>query len=145
MRLVALLTCLTLLGCFPNNPKHRTYAQIVEGAMLAGGVAILAVSNTGADCDMTVKLGMPKEDCKSTASLLSGIGLALVVGGLVGFMATIATIDSKSPQVGQTKTDQTKTDKTVTPKPEAPSLTPTPIVTPPAPTPTPAPTPAPTP
>jgi hypothetical protein len=126
-----------LLGCFPNNAKHRQYAMYVEGGFLLGGVAILAVANTGADCDMSVGLGMPKNDCKSSASLISGLGLALIIGGLVGFMGTVATTaDDKTPTKTTTATTPTKpTAPPVTPTPIAPSLTPPP----PAPTPAPAP------
>jgi hypothetical protein len=131
MRLVAFLSCLLMLGCFPNNAKHRTYAKYVEGGMLLGGVVLLGVANTGADCDDTVKLGMPKSECKSTASLISGIGLALVIGGLVGFMATVATTEEKKTTP---TTDDKKDDKKTKTTPA------TPVVTP-APTPAPAPTP----
>lgn len=139
MRLVALLSCLMLLGCFPNNPKHRNYAKMVEGGMLVGGVVLLAVSETQADCDMKMGLGIPKMDCKSKAGLISGIGLALVIGGIVGFMATVATTEEpKTIPITKSEPKPTTPGTPVTPVPETPAPTPTP-----APAPTPAPTPAP--
>jgi len=106
---VSILCMLSLTACFPHNARHRTIAQIVEGGVLAGGVAILAVSNTGADCDQMVGLGMPKADCQSRANLASGVGLSMVLAGLVGFMATVSTAAEDQPApapASQTMTSQ---------------------------------------
>ncbi len=120
MRAVALLTCLALTACFPNNPKHRTYAKITEGGFLAGGIALLAFSSTQADCDQEVGLGMPKMDCKSKAGLISGIGLTMILLGMVGFAATVTTaVDDPAPTPLPTSPPP--------PGPTAPSVTPTPI------------------
>lgn len=90
--------CLVFTACFPNNPKHRTYAKLTEGAFLAGGIALLLFSSTQADCDMDVKLGVPKDDCKSKAGLVSGIGLTMILLGMVGFAATQTTaVDDPPP------------------------------------------------
>ena len=116
MRAVAVLLSLSLVACFPNNARHRTFAKIAEGGLVAGGIAILAVSNTQADCDLNSRPGMSM-DCKSSRGFVSGLGLALIVAGMVGFFATVTT----EPD-----------DKTVSAKPAAPttappSTTPTPI------------------
>lgn len=129
---VALVLSLTLFSaaCFPNNPRHQTYAKIGEGASMLAGIGLLLAVNTGADCDMDSKPGGEADDsCKSRATYLGNAGLALIIIGLVGFIATISTAEDAKP-----------TPTTVTPKVEPPTPTPTP-----PPTPTPAPTePAPT-
>ena len=126
MRAVALVMCLVFTACFPNNARHRTYAKLTEGGFLLGGIVLLGFSSTQADCDMDVKLGMPKSDCKSKAGLISGIGLTMVLLGMIGFAAT------------QTTADDSKT--TTPPTPPTPPTTPTtPPTTPPTPPPTPAP------
>jgi len=125
MRAVALIVCLSMAACFPHNAKHRTYAKLTEGGLLVAGIGILTVANTGADCDMTVKLGMPKADCQNKAGLVSGIGLGLIIAGLVGFMATVSTAEDDKPVTPPTTT--TPTPAAITPAPTAPSTTPTPI------------------
>lgn len=126
MRAVALVMCLVFTACFPNNARHRTYAKLTEGGFLLGGIVLLGFSSTQADCDMDVKLGMPKSDCKSKAGLISGIGLTMVLLGMIGFAATQTTADDSKP--------------TTPPTPPTPPTTPTtPPTTPPTPPPTPAP------
>ncbi|MBA2540251.1 MAG: hypothetical protein H0V17_11490 [Deltaproteobacteria bacterium] len=121
MRVIAMLTCLALCACFPNNPKHRTYAKLVEGGFVAGGIGLLAFSSTQADCDMDIGLGMPRMDCKSRAGLISGIGLTMILLGMVGFAATVTTaVDDPTPAPGTT------TNTPATP-PAPPSTSPTPI------------------
>lgn len=123
MRAVALVVCLTFLGCFPNNAKHRTYAKIVEGGFLAGGIGLLAFSNTQADCDMEVGLGMPKQDCESRAGLISGIGLTMILLGLIGFAATTTTATDTDPATSTTTSSPPPAMK----NPDPPPPTPTPI------------------
>jgi hypothetical protein len=88
---IALLVTLSLTGCFPHSAKHRTYAKIGEGAALAAGIALLAVVNSGADCDEMRRPGDPSSDCRSTASLTSVVGVSLIMLGLGGFVATVST------------------------------------------------------
>lgn len=116
-------------ACFPNNARHRTIAKITEGGVLLGGIALLAVVNSGADC-MTEIPSMPDEDCESKARLLSNIGLGLVLTGLVGFIVTVSTSDDDKAS------STTTIPATTTPLEPAPA---------PAPAPTPAPAPAPAP
>lgn len=104
MRAVALVLCLVFTACFPNNPRHRTYAKITEGAFLVGGIGLLAASSTQADCDMDVGLGMPRQDCKSKAGLISGIGLTMILLGMVGFAATQTTAIDDPPATPTTTT-----------------------------------------
>jgi hypothetical protein len=87
---VALAVSISLLGCFPNNARHRTYAKYGEGAALIAGIAISAVANTGADCDTDA---MASTDCRTTAKWLSTAGVVLILGGLLGFVATVSTAE----------------------------------------------------
>jgi hypothetical protein len=59
------------------------------------------VSSTGADCDQSMMIsGLNDSGCKSHASTLGGIGLALILGGLGGFIATVSTTpDDKTPTI----------------------------------------------
>lgn len=122
MRAVALVLCLVFTACFPNNAKHRTYAKITEGAFLAGGIALLAFSNTQADCDTDIGLGMPREDCKGRAGLISGIGLTMILLGLVGFAATTTTAVDDPPATTTTPTTPTTPAAPTTPSVMLPRL-----------------------
>jgi hypothetical protein len=117
------ITASLLAGaCFPNNPKHRMYAQLGEGAALAGGITMLYFVNSGADCDMnSAPGGEPDDGCKTKATVLGDIGLGLILIGLVGFIATVSTAEDAKP-----------TPTVVVPKADVP-------VTVPAPAPAPAP------
>lgn len=100
MRTAAGLLSLALVaGCFPHNPKARTYAKLTEGALIVGGIGMefLANSRTGANCDTSGSLGMSTSDCKSTGSVLGGVGLGMILTGLTGFIATISTAEEEKP------------------------------------------------
>jgi len=90
---VALLLSFSLLGCFPNNARHRTYAKIGEGTAIVAGIAISAFGNTSADCDEMQAPGIDNSDCKNKAKWLSTIGVTLIVAGLLGFVATVSTAE----------------------------------------------------
>ena len=94
---VAVALTLTLSACFPNSAKHRTYAKIGEGAALASGIGILYVANSGADCDQSRMVG-ESSSCRSNASLVSTVGLGLILAGLGGFIATISTAPDDKPE-----------------------------------------------
>ena len=115
-------------ACFPNNPRHQTYAKIAEGGVLLGGIGLLFVVNTGADCVPDVA-GMPDKSCEDKANLLGNIGLGLVLAGLIGFIVTVSTS-------GEDKVTTPATTITTTPPTTTPTVTPVP---------TPEPTPEPTP
>ncbi len=91
---VATLTA-SLGGCFPHNKKMRTYSQLAEGAAIVSGIGIefIANSKTEANCDQMATPGMPNTGCHSTGTVLSGVGLALILVGLTGFIATISTAE----------------------------------------------------
>ena len=118
---VALVLSLTVMSgaCFPNNPRHQTYAKIAEGGAILGGIGLLAVVNTGADCAPKVS-GMPDTACEDKAALLGNIGLGLVLAGLIGFIVTVSTS-------GDDKVATSTTTPTPTPTPEpTPPTEPTP-------------------
>jgi hypothetical protein len=101
MRSVALLLSFSLAaasgGCFPHNSKHRTYAQLTEGGMIVGGIGILTVVGTGADCDVKMVGDMSSDSCKTRASVIGNVGLGLILAGLVGFIATVSTAEDDKP------------------------------------------------
>jgi hypothetical protein len=97
--LVALLLTVSLAACFPNSAKHRTYAKIGEGAAIATGIAMLYTVNSGADCDQMRTPGDDtNSDCRGTASILSSVGLGLILVGLGGFIATVSTAPDDKPE-----------------------------------------------
>ena len=97
-RAVALLLSVSLLGCFPHDPRKRTYAQLTEGGLIVAGIVVGATSNTTADCDMMYTQGTMNKSCKDKAQLMSTLATVLVVSGLLGFVATISTAeDDKKP------------------------------------------------
>ncbi len=96
MKAVVALFCsvAVLTGCFPNNPQHRTYAKWAEGTALIAGIAVSAFANTGADCDSMEMPGPNVENnCRTQAKWLGTLGLGLILGGLLGFVATISTAE----------------------------------------------------
>ncbi|MEO8703468.1 MAG: hypothetical protein ABI867_25700 [Kofleriaceae bacterium] len=130
MRAVAVVLSLSLsvsVGCFPDNARHRTIAKLTEGGFLVGGITILAVANTQADCDMDTRPGVGTMDCKSRNSFISGLGLTMILVGLVGFFATVTTEPDDDAKPAPAPLPS------VTPPP--PSTTPTPIAAPTTPAP----------
>jgi len=95
---VALLLTASLAACFPNSAKHRTYAKIGEGAAIAAGIGLLAMTNSGADCDQMRIPGDDNDSCRSNASITGGIGFGLILAGLTGFIATISTSPEDKPE-----------------------------------------------
>ncbi len=113
---VALLVSLSLTaGCFPHNEKHRTYAKIGEGSALVAGILISALSNTGADCDEKRAPGTEITDCRSNAHILSTVGVVLILGGLLGFVATVSTAEDED----KTSTKTQQVPAVVVPEPTA--------------------------
>lgn len=93
-----MLLSVSLLGCFPHNPKARTYAKIAEGSAIAAGIAIAALQNTSADCDERKMIGIDNSGCHTTAKWLTTTSVVLIVGGLLGFVATVSTAEEpKAP------------------------------------------------
>jgi hypothetical protein len=90
---VALVVIVSMLGCFPHSPRKRTIAQIGEGTAILAGIAISAFANTTADCDnMDGVTGLNQgDDCRNGAKWATTAGVALIVGGLLGFVATVST------------------------------------------------------
>lgn len=88
-------------ACFPDNAKHRTIAKITEGGFIIGGIAMLAVVNTGADCKPDVA-GMRDVECEDRAKLVGSIGLAMILAGLIGFITTVSTSPDDKPDAPTT-------------------------------------------
>lgn len=99
---VALLISVAMLGCFPHNAKHRRYAKIAEGTSVLAGIAISAVTKTGADCDERIMPGPNVDDsCRSTAKWMSTLGVSLILAGMLGFVATVSTAEAEEKQALQ--------------------------------------------
>lgn len=97
----AIITCLLaslLAGCFPHNAKHRRTAKWVEGGALAGGIALLAVSNTGADCTAGPAGRAEYDHCRRNSTIVGDIGLGLILGGLLGFAVTTMMSGDEKPK-----------------------------------------------
>ena len=102
MRAVALLVSVSLLGCFPHDHHAAKIAKISEGAALAVGIGLLLLAKTTADCEVdNTAIAMMDTNCNSKATVLSDLGLSLMIGGLVGFIATtsVEEDDDKPPPV----------------------------------------------
>jgi hypothetical protein len=133
---VALLLASSLFaGCFPHNSRDRTIAEIVEGGIAVSGVVVEGFVQSGADCTMMAAPGEPPLKCESNASVGGGIGVALILAGVVGFIATIssaedddkpAVIEIKAkPEPAPAPTDAAATPATPTPAaPAAPAAPP---------------------
>lgn len=87
---------MTLAGCFPHDPHKRTIAKLAEGGALVTGIGISAFANTGADCDNNANMpGSDPSDCRTNAKWLSTLGVALILAGLLGFVATVSTAEDE--------------------------------------------------
>jgi hypothetical protein len=111
----ALVVSISLMGCFPHSARNRVIAEITEGALVAGGIAIEAGTSTQADCQAQTG-GM---NCSSSGAA-GGIGLGMMLLGLVGFIATISSSEDDKPA-------PPAIDIKATPAPVAPVATPTPV------------------
>ncbi len=97
MRAVAVVVILSLLaGCFPHNAHKRTIAQLVEGGVLGVGIGMEYFANTSADCDQMKQSGGPVATCDTTRQAIGSVGVALILAGLVGFIATISSAEDDS-------------------------------------------------
>lgn len=119
-------------GCFPHSARNRTIAEITEGAVAVTGVVIEGFVQSGADCDMNAHApGEPPVMCKQDASVAGGIGVALILAGIVGFIATISASedDDSKPKPIEIKAQPTPQP---TIAPTTPPPTPAPEPTPPS-------------
>ncbi|MGE0867215.1 MAG: hypothetical protein AB7P03_01540 [Kofleriaceae bacterium] len=114
MRFVALFVTFAVLigGCFPHNARARRIAKISEGAAILAGIGMLAVVNSGAECEHNPI--MPNDSCKDKAEILGDIGLGLILAGLIGFIATVST----SPDDQGSTPPQSTTAPPTTPAPQ---------------------------
>lgn len=114
-----------MVGCFPHSARHRTYAQLGEGGAILAGIAISAFANTAADCDEMAVAGINNTDCRNKATWLSTAGVTLIVGGLLGFVATVSTAEpdpNDKPNVVEIKDVSQKEEKLAVPALKAKEL-----------------------
>jgi hypothetical protein len=125
-RALALMLSVGVLGgCFPHNEKARTYAKYTEGALILAGIGaeVIASRHTGAQCDMQTGAMGYDANCHATSSLYGGVGLAMILAGLTGFIATVSTAEDEtevSPpplEVKKTEKPDVKLPPGVTPPP----------------------------
>lgn len=130
-RVVALLASFSLLGCFPHNARHRTYAKLGEGGAIVAGIVLEALVNSGADCDQMAGTATGSTSCHDKATLLGDVGVGLILGGLLGFVATISTEDEgrAPPPVVEIKADRATNPKLALPPGVKPG-TPAPVAAP---------------
>ncbi len=98
---VALMLSASILtpGCFPHDSHKRTLAQLIEGGTIAAGIGVEAFVSTGADCDMMTMPGLPiNTNCHNHSAAVGGIGVALILAGVLGFIATISTAEDDKPE-----------------------------------------------
>ncbi|HEY3806179.1 MAG TPA: hypothetical protein VGL61_26430 [Kofleriaceae bacterium] len=131
MRSALALTLATAMlggGCFPHSAKKRAIAEIAEGALLAGGVVLEATVTTTADCEAMVS---PSAGCGANGTRNGGIGVAMILTGLVAFIATISSAENEAAAPIITNS----TPPPSAPPPSMPAPAPLPAPAPPAPTP----------
>jgi hypothetical protein len=102
MRAVAILALTSLLGCFPHNHKARTYAKYSEGGALVAGVGLEFLVNSGADCDQMAGPLQSASSCHTRATMLGDLGVALILSGLLGFVATVSTAEDEDQAANTT-------------------------------------------
>jgi hypothetical protein len=101
MRAAAFVATISLLaGCFPHDAHKRTIVQLVEGGTLGIGIGMQYFANTSADCDQMVQMGKPPSSCSGASQTLGTVGVALIIAGLVGFIATVSTAEDDSANQG---------------------------------------------
>src|SRR5437660_863539 len=111
MRAVALAVSVAMLGCFPHDARKQTYAKLVEGGAIVAGIAVEAIVNSGADCDQMVGVVSTADSCHTKASVYGDTGIALIIGGLLGFVATVSTADENKPAIVEIKAADKPADK----------------------------------
>jgi hypothetical protein len=102
MRALAILALTSLLGCFPHNSKARTYAKYGEGGAVVAGIGMEFLVNSGADCDQMAGPLQSSSGCHTKAAVLGDLGVALILGGLLGFVATVSTSEDEDKPLSTT-------------------------------------------
>jgi hypothetical protein len=125
MRAVALMLSIAVAGCFPHNPKARSIAKYSEGGLIVAGIGLefLASTKTGADCDAMAMAGTNNSNCHTSGTILGGVGFALIMAGLTGFIATISTAEDAEKKAAPPRID-IKAQPTAKPEVKLPQPTP---------------------
>jgi hypothetical protein len=96
MRAVAIL--LALSACFPHDAHKQTLAKYAEGAAIVAGIGLQYAVNSQADCDAQKVTGGGGGGCQLTGAIVGDAGVALILGGLVGFIVTVSTAEDAAQQ-----------------------------------------------
>jgi hypothetical protein len=107
MRAVALILSIAVAGCFPHNQKARTISKYAEGGLIVAGIGLefIASTKTGADCDAMGMAGMSSSSCHASGTALGGVGLAMILAGVTGFIATISTAEETEKKTAPPRID----------------------------------------
>ena len=96
MRAVALLVLSSLLfGCFPHNHKARTISKYAEGGSLLAGIGLEFLANSAPDCQQMAGPQQGDSSCHTKGAVLGDVGVALILAGMLGFVATVSTDEDK--------------------------------------------------
>jgi hypothetical protein len=95
-RLIALALVFSTAACFPHDGHRRRLAKWSEGGAIVAGIGMLSVTSSGADCSNGPATRAEHESCQHNATIVGDIGLALILGGLVGFGITQMTADPEA-------------------------------------------------
>src|SRR5439155_7842927 len=107
-------------------------AQFAEGGSVVAGIALEAFLGTGADCDKMTKIGDPiDQGCHDRATLFGDLGVAFMLAGMLGFVATISTAEDEptAPKIDIKAAEAPATAKDLH---LPPGVKPQPVATPPA-------------
>jgi hypothetical protein len=132
MRAVALILSVGVLGCFPHNEKYRTYSKYAEGGLILAGIGaeVIASHHTGAMCDQAPGTIGYDASCHEQSSIYGGVGLAMIIAGLTGFVATVSTAEDDEKPAPPTIDIKAKEEKPAVKLPAG--VTPPPPVAPPS-------------
>jgi hypothetical protein len=89
------LVLAALAGCFPHQPTLRKAALATEGAMIVGGAIVAAATPPPATTCYSNSDFPYIGTCNTSHSALEVVGPALLIAGLVGIVATIATAEEE--------------------------------------------------
>jgi hypothetical protein len=116
MRPVALaLSALLLAGCFPTNSRARTISKYSEGGLVLGGLVVEGLTYSITNCTMPGP-GESGGTCSPKTPWLGDVGLAMILGGIIGFVATITT----EPEAKTAPTVDIKAERDKLPTPKLP-------------------------
>jgi hypothetical protein len=110
MRAVALVAAASLFGCFSTSHRTRTIAKITEGGLIVAGIVMEAFTKT--DCSLPSMPGVADGGCHTRNAAIGNVGVAMILGGLLGFVVTVSTTpdEKTAPRIDIKASDAKKSD-----------------------------------